>query len=82
MEERHGDLVCGGTKTVHFVRVPVSYRPGRPPNELPPGEPDDAGTCGWGVAMPLGWSGNSGAGVRRSGGVGVPNGVTVPDMEP
>lgn len=26
--------------------------------------------------MPLGWIGNSGAGVRRLGGVGVPNGVT------
>ena len=55
----------------------TGYRPGRPlMAPYPFGPPDDAGACERGVAMPRGWSGSSGASVKRFGGVGVPNGVT------
>lgn len=58
----------------------MGYRLGRPlKGAYPLGPPDDAGACEHGVAMPRGWSGSSGAGVKRFGGVGVPNGVIESD---
>jgi hypothetical protein len=48
------------TEAISFI----IYRPGRLLNEPnPSGAPGKAGACGCGMAMPLGWRGNSGAGV-------------------